>query len=50
MPPPISPTIFIGRESPKDAWVNQLRQRKKTLVTNMVKEEFNVLELHDGVA
>jgi hypothetical protein len=29
-------------------WVNQLRQRKKILVTNMVKEGFKDIELHEG--
>ena len=33
----------------KDAWVNKLiGHRKKILVTNMVKEEFKDIELHDG--
>jgi len=29
-------------------WVTSLVQRKKILVTNMVKEEFKDIELHDG--
>jgi len=49
MPPLYKPhKFFIGRESPKDVWVNQPRKRKKILVTNMVKEEFKDIELHDG--
>jgi hypothetical protein len=49
MPPCLAPQFFIGRESPKDAWVNKLiGQRKKILVTNVVKEEFNDIEFHDG--
>jgi hypothetical protein len=49
MPPRLAPQFFIGRESPKDAWANQLiDQRKKILVTNSVKEEFKDIEFHDG--
>ncbi len=49
MPPRLAPQFFIGCESPKDAWVNKLiGQRKKILVTNMVKEEFKDIELNDG--
>jgi len=43
-----APQFFIGRESQKDVWVTSLDQRKKILVTNMVKEEFKDIELHDG--
>jgi len=49
MPPLQAPQFFIGRESPKDAWVTSLDQRKKILVTNMVKEEFKDIEIRDGV-
>jgi len=48
MPPQQAPQFFIGRESQKDVWVTSLDQRKKILVTNMVKEEFKDIELHDG--
>ncbi len=48
MPPPLAPQFFIGRESLKDAWVNQLRAREKILVTNIVKKEFKEIESHDG--
>jgi hypothetical protein len=49
MPPRSAPQFFIGRESLKDAWVNELiDQRKKLLVTNSVKEEFKDIEFHDG--
>jgi len=49
MPPPLAPQFFIGRESQKDVWVTSfLDQRKKILVTNMVKEEFKDVGLHDG--
>jgi hypothetical protein len=34
-------------ESPKDAWVSSLEQRKKILVTNTAKEEFKDIESHD---
>ena len=47
MPPPLAPQFFIGHESQKDVWVTSLDQRKKILVTNMVKEEFKDIELHD---
>jgi hypothetical protein len=48
MPPLYKPhKFFIGRESPKDVWVTSLDQRKKILVTNMVKEEFKGIEIHD---
>ena len=43
-----APQFFIGRESPKDAWVISLDQRKKILVTNVAKEEFKDIELRDG--
>jgi len=45
MPPPSAPQFFIGRESRKDAWANELRQREKILATNFVKEEFKDLNL-----
>ena len=48
IPPQQAPQFFIGRESQKDVWVTSLDQRKKILVTNMVKEEFKDIELHDG--
>ena len=48
MPPLKAPQFFIGRESQKDVWATSLNQRKKILVTNMVKEESKNIELHDG--
>jgi hypothetical protein len=48
MPPRLAPQFFIGRESPKDVWVNKLSQRKKILVTHIVKEEFKDIDLHEG--
>ena len=49
MPPLYKPhKFFIGREPPKDVWVTSLDQRKKILVTNVVKEEFKDIELYDG--
>ena len=48
MPPQLAPQFFIGRESQKDVWVTSLDQRKKILVTNMVKKEFKDIKLHDG--
>jgi hypothetical protein len=49
MPPLYKPhKFFIGRESPKDVWVTSLYQGKKILVTNVVKEEFKDIEIHDG--
>jgi hypothetical protein len=38
--PLLIPQFFIGVQSLKDAWVSQLRWKKKILVTNKVKEEF----------
>ena len=37
---PLAPQFSIGRESQKDVWVISLDQRKKILVTHIVKEEF----------
>jgi hypothetical protein len=48
MPPQQAPQFFIGRESQKDVWVNKPWKTKKILATNMVKEEFNDIELHEG--
>jgi len=31
MPPLKAPQFFIGRESPKDVWVNQLRSKEKDI-------------------
>ena len=46
---PISPTIFHRPRVSKRCVGNQLLdQRKKILVTNMVKEEFKDVGLHDG--
>ena len=38
MPPPLAPQFFIGRESPKDAWVNQLRTSEKDIGHEHCKE------------
>jgi len=38
MPPPLAPQFFIGRESLKDAWVNQLRTREKDIGHEHCKE------------
>ena len=38
MPPPLSPQFFIGRESQKDAWVNQLGIREKDIGHEHCKE------------
>jgi hypothetical protein len=47
IPPLLAPQFFIGCESQKDVWGNQLRLKKKILITNMVKEEFKDFGLHD---
>ena len=48
MPPQQAQQFFIGREPQKDVWVTSLDQRKKILVTNVVKEEFKDIEIQDG--
>jgi hypothetical protein len=46
---PISPTIFHRLRVSKRCVGNKLLdQREKILVTNMVKEEFKDIEVHDG--
>jgi hypothetical protein len=47
--PPLykSHKFFIGRESLKDVWVNQLRSQEKDIGHEQVKEEFQNTELHD---
>jgi hypothetical protein len=45
---PISPAVFHRPRVSERCMGNQLSQREKILVTNMVKEEFNDIELHDG--
>jgi hypothetical protein len=47
MPPLYKPyKFFIGRESPKDVWVNQLSDQRKKMVMNMVKGKFKDIGLH----
>jgi len=45
---PMSPTIFHRPRVSERCMGNQLSQRKKILVANMVKKEFKDIELHDG--
>ena len=48
MPPRYKPhKFFIGRESLKDVWVDQLRSQEKDIGHEQVKEEFQDTELHD---
>ena len=45
---PLSPAIFHRPRVSKRCMGSQLRSNEKILVTNMVKEEFKDVELHDG--
>jgi len=48
MPPPYKPhKFFIGRESLKDVWVNQLRSQEKDISHERAMKEFTDIEIHN---